>query len=69
MDHHLVAAELPADSRTGGIDCTGKSFHPGFFRMNGQPFTGSPSFETGVDCQHIPLNMGEKEFVLYPYRQ
>ena len=27
MDYHPIAAELPADSRAGCIDCTGESFH------------------------------------------
>lgn len=26
IDHQTIAPEIPADSRAGGIDCTGKSF-------------------------------------------
>jgi hypothetical protein len=67
LDQHPVAAEFPADSRAGGINCAGNPFtgrvlahkRASFFRL-------SLYWTKRGTIRIISFDMGEKQFVFYP---
>jgi hypothetical protein len=67
MDHHPVTLEFPADSRTGSIDRTGKSFPVQISPHERAAFHRFPLFwHGGLTVSIVSFNVGKEEFVLYP---
>jgi len=67
IDNHPVAAELPADPRTGGVDCTGNTLPVAVSPHERAAFyQNALLIEGGLAVSIFAFNMGEKKFIFYP---